>query len=58
MSTGGEGHFHRFDPVSGWCSACNLRRDGRLIGRGGDVYRPGQDSNATDDSNLVKGATS
>ena len=41
MSTGGPGHTHIFDPVSGWCGSCNLRQDGRLIGKGGDVYRPG-----------------
>jgi len=43
MSTGGPGHEHRFDPVSGWCGSCNLRRDGRLLGKGGDVYHPGPD---------------
>lgn len=42
MSTGGEGHAHRFDPVSGWCAFCNLRNDGRLLGKGGDIYRPGR----------------
>lgn len=41
MSTGGPEHQHRFDPISGWCAFCNLRQDGRLIGKGGDVYRPG-----------------
>lgn len=44
MSTGGVGHAHVFDPVSGWCAYCNLRQDGRLIGKGGDVYRPGDDA--------------
>jgi len=39
--TGGVGHEHAFDPISGWCAHCNLRQDGRLIGRVGDVYRPG-----------------
>lgn len=34
-------HSHQFDPVSGWCARCNLRSDGRLIGKGGDVYRAG-----------------
>lgn len=34
-------HSHQFDPVSGWCGRCNLRSDGRLIGKGGDVYRAG-----------------
>jgi len=41
MSTGGPGHTHHFDPISGWCGFCNLRQDGRLIGKGGNVYRPG-----------------
>lgn len=43
MSTGGPGHTHSFDPVSGWCAFCNLRNDGRLLAKGGDVYRPGHD---------------
>jgi len=42
MATGGEGHRHSFDPISGWCAFCNLRDDGRLIGKGGDVFRPGR----------------
>jgi hypothetical protein len=41
MSTGGPGHEHRFDPVSGWCAWCNLRDDGRLVGKGGDVFHEG-----------------
>lgn len=43
MSTGGQGHAHRFDPISGWCAFCNARDDGRLLGKGGDVYRTGHD---------------
>jgi hypothetical protein len=43
MSTGGVGHTHRFDPVSGWCEFCNLREDGKLIGRGGEVFRAGRE---------------
>lgn len=42
MSTGGVGHPHRFDPVSGWCANCNLREDGRLLGKGGDVFQAGR----------------
>lgn len=42
MSTGGVGHTHSFDPVSGWCGSCNLRNDGRLLGKGGDIYKPGR----------------
>lgn len=42
MSTGGEGHTHSFDPISGWCGSCNLRDDGRLLGKGGDVFRTGR----------------
>lgn len=42
MSTGGIGHTHRFDPISGWCAFCNLREDNRLLGKGGDVYQPGR----------------
>jgi hypothetical protein len=43
MSTGGQGHAHRFDPVSGWCHFCNLREDGRLVSPGGSVFRAGHD---------------
>lgn len=39
---GGEGHEHRFDPISGWCAFCNLRDDGRLVSPGGEVWRPGR----------------
>lgn len=42
MSTGGPGHTHRFDPISGWCEFCNLRDDNRLLGKGGEVYQPGR----------------
>lgn len=42
MSTGGVGHKHSFDPISGWCAFCNLRDDNRLLGKGGDVYQPGR----------------
>lgn len=35
------GHVHDFDPVSGWCSRCTYRNDGRLTNAGGTVYRPG-----------------
>lgn len=34
-------HTHDFDPLSGWCSRCNYRDDGRLIGPGGAEWRPG-----------------
>lgn len=43
MSITGEGHEHVFDPVSGWCGFCNLREDGRLVSKGGDVWRPGRE---------------
>lgn len=42
MPTVGIPHTHRFDPVSGWCESCNFRQDGRLIGKGGDVWREGR----------------
>ena len=42
MSTGGLGHEHVFDAISGWCARCNLREDGRLLSKGGDVYQPGR----------------
>lgn len=48
MSTGGPGHTHAFDPISGWCAHCNLRQDGRLIGKGGDVWQPGHDHSLTE----------
>lgn len=48
MSTGGHDHKHHFDTVSGWCAFCNLRDDGRLLGKGGDVYRPGRDYTPTE----------
>lgn len=40
--TGGAKHEHRFDPISGWCAFCNLREDGRLVSKGGQVYQPGR----------------
>jgi hypothetical protein len=42
MSTGGVGHAHDFDPCSGWCAHCNLREDGRLVLKGGQVVQPGR----------------
>lgn len=42
MSTGGREHRHNFDPISGWCTHCNLREDGRLLGKGGEVLREGR----------------
>lgn len=41
MSTGGAGHEHSFHPVSGWCAWCNLRDDGRLVTKGGEVIHQG-----------------
>lgn len=43
MSTGGPGHTHRFDSISGWCAFCNLRDDGRLVGPGGNIFQPGRE---------------
>lgn len=40
--TGGVGHTHRFDPISGWCHHCNLRDDGRLVSPGGHVFHEGR----------------
>ncbi len=37
------GHVHDFDPVSGWCSRCTYRDDGRLIGSGGAVWQTGHE---------------
>ena len=34
-------HAHDFDPLSGWCSRCGLRDDGRLVSFDGTEYRPG-----------------
>lgn len=35
-------HEHNFHPVSGWCSRCGLRDDGRLVDRRtGIEFRPG-----------------
>lgn len=42
MSLGGKDHTHAFDPISGWCAYCNLREDGRLVSKGGDVWQPGR----------------
>lgn len=36
-------HEHRFDPISGWCSGCNFRDDGRLTNRAGTVLQRGRD---------------
>lgn len=55
MSTGGPGHTHRFDPVSGWCAFCVLRDDGRLVGtgrlskHGGSVFRAGTTEHTEDE---------
>jgi len=40
-------HVHDFDPVSGWCSGCTVRDDGRHAWRGtiqqhGPAYTPDQ----------------
>lgn len=48
MTTGGEGHRHDFDPISGWCAHCHTRDDGRLVGKGGQVYRPGREYTPAD----------
>jgi hypothetical protein len=32
-------HIHDFDPISGWCSGCTVRDDGRHLWLGGDVTR-------------------
>ena len=48
MSTGGKDHEHRFDPVSGWCWYCNLREDGRLVSKGGDVWQSGRGYSAAE----------
>lgn len=42
MATGGPGHTHQFDPISGWCAYCNLRDDGRLVSKGGHVFHEGK----------------
>jgi hypothetical protein len=34
---------HDFDPMSGWCTSCNYRSDGRLTSPDGSVWRPGHD---------------
>lgn len=54
MSTGGPGHTHAFDPISGWCAYCNFRQDGRLISPGGHVWHPGDDTH--DDTHEKAGA--
>ena len=33
-------HVHDFDPISGWCSGCTVREDGRHLWHGSDVTRP------------------
>lgn len=40
---GGPGHEHQFSPISGWCAWCNLRDDGLLVDRGGNILRHGRD---------------
>ena len=54
MSTGGKEHEHAFDPISGWCAHCNLRADGRLLGRGGDVLQPGRGYTAAELDSIRK----
>ena len=36
-------HDHVFDPVSGWCTRCTYREDGRLMGPGGQEFRAGRE---------------
>lgn len=36
------GHVHDFDPISGWCSGCTVRDDGRHAWHG-DIVQPGPD---------------
>lgn len=52
--TGGEGHVHVFDPISGWCAHCNLREDGRLLGKGGEVYQSGRGYTAAELDHIRK----
>lgn len=33
-------HVHHFDPLSGWCTGCTYRDDGRQLWHG-DVSKPG-----------------
>ena len=54
MSTGGLGHEHVFDAISGWCAHCNLRDDGRLISKGGDVLHPGRGYSAAEIDSIRK----
>lgn len=56
MSTGGKAHEHDFDPLSGWCANCNLRADGRLLGRGGDVYQTGREYQPLELQQIREGA--
>lgn len=35
-------HVHVFDPISGWCSGCTVRDDGRHAWHG-DIVQPGPD---------------
>lgn len=37
-------HTHNFDPLSGWCSQCGLRDDGRLISRAGQIFHSGNNA--------------
>lgn len=41
-------HVHDFDPISGWCSGCTVREDGRHLWHGGDVTRPKPTEQETD----------
>jgi len=57
MATGGKGHEHDFDPISGWCSSCNLRDDNKLIDKGGNVYRAGREYTQDELFELLQKAT-
>ena len=43
-----------FDAISGWCAHCNLRDDGRLISKGGDVLHPGRGYSAAEIDSIRK----
>ncbi|WP_288783773.1 hypothetical protein [uncultured Microbacterium sp.] len=43
-----------FDAISGWCAHCNLRDDGRLISKGGDVFHPGRGYSAAEIDSIRK----
>lgn len=50
-------HEHHFDPISGWCTGCTVRDDGRQAWNG-DIVRVGPEYTPTELAQLLQKASS